>query len=299
MNLSYNFWTSTSGGLKLFNRFDWNTFLKKTVKSIESKYDIEIDIIIPWGFEIFNNIMFLKRNIRRYYCYFGLKSGYHPNKQNLAQEITMEIYNQLKIVSPHFYNKITLLILEEVPVLLRELNYSCAEGDCLLSISLRDSNNILLDYSKYIIGTVDLMLNGYGEVQDYKEKLLSRWRFFQLYLIQEELFGHLCPSSQFNLQQLKLDILKLAHNHIWPFYNLEKSYVKVSDHELFLIDEFIIPRIKQIKAAMTKGYGEIVREKIKGFHSDDILNIEISADIYKIALEKLQLTYKNFAQEIG
>ena len=98
---------------------------------------------------------------------------------------------------------------------------------------------------------------------------------------------------------MRAEVLRLTHNYIWPFYNPEKSNVKASINELTLINNFIIPRLKQMKNVMVKGSGEIIKDKIKCFHSKDILNIEISSDIYEIILEKLQLTYLHFAEEIA
>ncbi len=295
-----SFWIVNPNGKKIFNIAYWGGFLIEMTKKVEDKYHIELDVIFPWGFEILNDEEFLKRNLRRFFCYFGLRNNLPDgiDKNKLAQEIGAMIIKHLQIIDYEFYNKIVILFAQEQACLLREEYYTCGLEDCLLAIIVRESQDIFLDYSKYIIGTIDGILNNKGETVGYKDNLIARWRLFQLYIILEELFSYLLNNDHV-INQLQNKIVKLAKNHIYPLYHRDKLLVRATSLELKLINELILPRLKLIYSAIQNGTGANIHDNIKCFHSDDILNINISSDIYEIALDKLKSTYEYFSQGIS
>ncbi len=177
--------------------------------------NIELSVIVPWGFEILNNLSYLSRRLRRFYCYYGINTNSVIDKDKLGHSLGMSILNKLEIVDRVFYQRIVALLVGEVPILLRDSNYVCSIDDCVIVIVVKNSDDILKDYAHYIIGTLDGISRNVGEVSNYMNYLIPRWRLFQLYLMHEELFGYLLPKMSILQQRLSNEeMLKFIGKYI-------------------------------------------------------------------------------------
>jgi hypothetical protein len=274
-----------------FNRFAWMSFVNDVTKSFELEHGIKLDVIIPWGFEVFNNEAYLYKRLRRFYCYFGIEPNLKIDKEKLAYELGMSIINKLKKTDERFYRQVVACLAGETPFLLREPNYMCQFDDCVIVAVVKNSDNIMRDYARYILGTLDGIAKGVGEISDYMNYLIPRWRLFQLYLMHEELFGYLLTKMSKDQQNLKDKCVSNASNHIWPFYNFPASNVPASFLEQKIINDLILPRIFEIKQVIIADKSEIIEDKIESFHSEQSLNIYISKERYGSVIEKIILTY--------
>ncbi|MBP9742834.1 MAG: hypothetical protein KBD37_05700 [Burkholderiales bacterium] len=291
-----NFWKPIAGSQYIFNRLNWINFIEGIAHNFSLRLGIKLDVIIPWGFEVLNNSSYLTKNLKRFYCYFGVSPNnlQQIDKNQLEYDIGMEIINKLKEIDIQFYNRIVGLLVEENPSLFHDSNYKCKIMDCLIVVIVRGSNDILYDYANYIIGTIDGIMRNIGEVANYRSLLVPRWRLFQLYIIHEALFGYLLPNLSQHMQNLKTQIVHYARNDIWPFYNPQAAMVLAEGDELKFIDDLVLPRIFEIQQAIKNGQGEIIKIKAQSFHYEMPLYIEMSKDIYTNAVKKIISTYRRF-----
>ena len=181
--------------------------------------NVELEVIFPWGFEVFKKDIFLYKNLRRFYCYFGIKSNQSGKSiQTIESELLRNIYIEIRKFDKQFYEDITVLLQSEEAILLKNKDYQCKERDKALIVIVRESQDILQDYSKYVLSTIWQILYKQAEVEKHDIFLIKRWRFFQLYLMLESIFsGYLSPLSRED-DKLKKSITFLTDNQIWIFY---------------------------------------------------------------------------------
>lgn len=208
-----------SSSSKYFNNRMWREIINQFSSKIESETGIKTYGICPWGFEIFRNKVFLQKNIRRYFCYFGILNPVDDNE--LFQISNFVADNFLSFISerqPELSDDIVCLLSQERVRLLKDKTYQCKTNDKLLSVFVYKTEDILNDYCNYIICSLDALNSRKGEARDYKTSILFRWRLFQLYLILEELFSDYCRSLDNIEKRMKKSIINFTNNLIQPFF---------------------------------------------------------------------------------
>ena len=277
-----------------FSRAKWLEFLNEQISKVAKKYNTQFELIVPWGFEIFEDDNFLMKNIRRYYCYIGVKAGVVEPIQYLEKEILEVILTELKVTDESFYDQFVAVLLGENVSLLKEKNHECRNNDKALVLVLRHSNNILEDYADYIIGTIWGITNEVGEVNNYRNFLVPRWRLYQLYLMHESIFGYLLPPIPDHLVKLSRSAGLLTDNQVWPFFNRMKSIVAPDPWESYALDQLILPRMLQLQTLLEDMDGDKVIKDVDSFHIPQKLKINMPFEIYDNARKHICESYLNF-----
>ena len=125
-------------------------------------------MIAPWGFELFGDRAFLAKNIRRYYCYFGIKDKKQHSLFELQTHILNIILDNLPDFDEKFSRQIIALLRGEKVSLLKANDYSVQPDDKALIVLVKESDDILTDYAKYIIGSVWSVTDGVGDTSQYQ-----------------------------------------------------------------------------------------------------------------------------------
>ncbi|MYM58050.1 hypothetical protein GTG28_02335 [Vibrio sp. OCN044] len=277
-----------------FNNNIWRKNIDDFCDLISIKYGKNFKGICPWGFEVFNDTNFLKKNIRRYFCYFSVDdmsmSDYELNE--MSKKINFEFYEYIKSKYSLWAQNIVCLLSNESVHKLQPDDYVCGSQDKLLSVTLRKSDNILDSYADYIICSLSSLNNLIGEVRTYKENMVFRWRTYQLYLIIEEVFKDFIPRlSKFEERLVKVAIT-FTDNAIQPFYSIDDSCHPIEKVETALFEDFIFKRVKIIADAIKSSDGNVVNASC--FHTTDELSLDIDNEIYEYAVKLIRDTYRGF-----
>lgn len=167
-----------------------------------------------------------------------------------------------------------------------------ADHDKLIDIQCRQTEtSILDDYCNYIICCLSAIQNHRDEIEAFHYNKRFRSRSYQLYVMMEALFGYLIsPMSVFE-KNVYNRILSRIDNSIRLFFD-DKELLTPSDALDCLLMDFIQIRIEKMLQQI-KGDSPIAI-RCKSFHVEDELKIEISKELYHIAVEKIKKTYFEF-----
>ncbi|NRD72643.1 hypothetical protein HQQ94_05155 [Shewanella sp. VB17] len=276
-----------------FNNELWRSTINDFCQKIFEQDGLKIHGICPWGFEVFNNTNFLKKNIRRYFCYFGLEN----NQENIdyiesSKNLSLDFHQFVKHRHPDWGDNIVCLLSNEHVTKINHDDYECKSDDKLLSFFLKPSQNILNDYCKYAICSLAALKNKTGEVKEYQTSIVFRWRAFQLYLMAETLYAPYSTPLNKVEQRIFKSIVFFTDNQVQPFYSTSESEHEITEFEIFLFDSFIFPRVETIAESIRSEDNRLVTQKC--FHTDSELSMNISEDIYNSVFNKIYNTYNNF-----
>lgn len=278
---------------RFFDNTQWRMLIDRFCKQWSKKNNIPIHGICAWGFEVFENNAFLAKNIRRYFCYFGGKGlGSVQNINKLSANICQEFFKFIRHQELRWTEDIVCLLSQEKVTLLKEDGYRCKATDKLLSTYLTEADDVLEEYSNYIIASIASFKYTIGEVRTYKTNIVFRWRVFQLYLILEHLFGHYAgPLSDIELR-MKMATIHFNDNQVAPFYQDMKEQNTISEYESFILNHFVFKRMALIFEKITQG--DTFRLEQMCFHTGDLLTLDINQQLYLAAKKQIENSYKNF-----
>lgn len=278
---------------RLFDNAKWRTFIDCFCKQWSKKNNIQIHGICAWGFEVFENNAFLAKNIRRYFCYFGGQNlGSKQNVDRISANICQEFLRFIRQQEPRWAEGIVCLLSQEKATLLKEPDYQCKATDKLLSAYLAETDDILAEYSDYIIASIASFIFKIGEVKTYETDIVFRWRVFQLYLILEHLFGHYtAPLSDIELR-MKMAAIHFNDNQVAPFYQNMDEQNSISEYESFILNNFVFKRMEMIFEKITQG--DTFKLKQRCFHTGDELTLNINQEVYLLAKQQIETSYKRF-----
>ncbi|AUI85679.1 hypothetical protein BS333_04420 [Vibrio azureus] len=277
-----------------FDNKKWRETLDDFCQIINKKYNKKFEAICPWGFEVYEDIGFLTKNIRRYFCYFGVDDQSLTDEEvnYLSTKVNFDLYEHIKLKHPLWFESIVCLLSNEKVHKLREDDYICFENEKLLSVTLKKTNNILDSYAKYLVCSLSSLLNTIGESRTYKESMVFRWRTYQLYLILEQIFSKYTPElTHFEKRLIKVATI-FQDNAIQPFYNFDESENIIEDVENTLFDSFILKRAKVIHDSIISKEGNIIYSPC--FHTNDSLSLDIEPQVYTDVMCLIKKSYNGF-----
>lgn len=275
-----------------FNNQEWRTLLNETCQAIDTE-KVGLTVISPWGFEVTNDKIFLSKQLRRFYCYIGIPKVSTKKPDEVANAFTNELFKRLKAY-PEFYQQVVIKIVQEHLYKLKPNDYHCLTTDKLIDIQARVvKNNILDDYADYLVATLDSVANAKGECKNYQTNKMWRARAYQLYIMEEFLYGDLLMSMNDRQIQLMDAVYSRIDNQINQFYYDQEMHVGLEKEEATIFNELIFPRMKQAIEKVEKA-DDLVTVKIDAYHHSDDLVININADIYQQVHDKVTKSYLNF-----
>lgn len=278
-----------------FNNAVWRSLLSQIGQHLD-KDGIGIEVISPFGFELLEDRTYLAKSLRRFYAYIGVPKGQVVDEIDLISQYRETLLNTLRVVDQTMFEDIVIVIEGDRLKRLKPNDYQCQPTDKLLDIQLRYvETDILTDYANYIIAALAGLYHEKGEGADYQQNRMRRWRLFQLYIIQEQLFGYLLPSFTVGEQALHQSIFQLTSNMIQFFYDPTLLFMGMTEEESVIISELVKPRIAAMYEAI-QPRSPSTRHSILcyAYHYNDQLCLTIDQAIYWQALNKIKRTYLAF-----
>lgn len=280
-----------------FNNKLWREILCGIAKKASNRFNMLIECISPFGFEVLMDKDFLSRNLRRFYCYIGIDlSVSEKDKTAIMEYFYHEIMHEISIKYSSFFSSVVLVITGATFIYFKDKTYECAPTDKLIDIQLRTvKKNILEDYSNYIITSLEGLMNEKGETRGYKGNVRNRWRFYQLYIIQEQLYKEYVPQMSPSEQSLFNSIFKITSNMINIFFENRFADGRMALHEAEIFECLIMPRLKLIYKAISSDEENLISTESTAYHYNDKLSITMDKKIYTDTMLKIQDTYINYA----
>ncbi|HVY53306.1 MAG TPA: hypothetical protein VHA13_02185 [Gammaproteobacteria bacterium] len=277
---------------KIFNNRFWRQILTEVCQKIDGQ-NIGLQVISPFGFELLEDRNFFSRNLRRFYAYIGIPGRINFEKDAIASDFKKSLFAKLTQIGTQFIDDIVIIYENETLHKLRNNDYICKPTDKLLDIQVRSVEiDILTDYANYIIAILDGLYREKGEGKDYNTCEKQRWRLYQLYIMQETIFGYLLPTMTISEKIAYGSISTMIRNSIQVFYAINTSTSKPSWQEKEIIHHLIKPRIeKMYNAVNSENNHPKIKLSCKGYHFADELNLIIDLDIYHRAIDKIKRTY--------
>lgn len=277
-----------------FPNKDWRNFLSEICKKVD-KNQLGLQVISPFGFEVFEDKNFLCKSIKRLYCYIGVPSQTvstcHPFEisKSFSEQLMLSI-NEIGIHS----SDVVMLAIQDKFLLLREKNYRCSNTDKLIDIQTRIvSDDILHDYANYIICTIDSICSKKEEPEHFIENKRHRSRTYQLYVMLEQIFGYLLPKMNSSERSSFSNLFNFIDNSLQMFYADSELFIPASNVEINLLNSLITPRVQLIKKSLQGNSGELIRLQCDAYHVEGKLELMINKNIYDNAVVKIKSTYLN------
>ncbi len=279
-----------------FNNALWREILNSTTNEVNSFFNLDIETISPFGFEVLMDKRFLYGILRRFYCYIGTKISISEDIQlNIIQYFYEILMKKLSFKYTTVFSSIVLVVMKDDFLYLVDDHYICKPTDKLIDIQFRKvKTNILDDYSNYVIASLDGLVMEKGEVKGYRDRAINRWRFYQLYIMQEALYRQYSPCMTTHEIQIFKNIPSLASNMIKVFFNSESVKQKISTYEESLFEELILPRVN-ILYKVAGGNGENIMEvNSSAYHVKDDLSLSIDKKMHQDIMLKIKNTYNQY-----
>lgn len=278
-----------------FPNKDWRNFLSKICKKID-KNQLGLQIISPFGFEVFEDKNFLCKSIKRLYCYIGVSSQTAStcNPFEISKSFSEELMHSISKIGI-YPSDVVMLAIQDKFFLLRDKDYRCSNTDKLIDIQTRIiSHDILHDYANYIICTIDSICSKKEEPEHFIENKRHRSRTYQLYVMLEQIFGYLLPAMSVSERLSFSNLFKFIDNSIQMFYTDSELYIPASNVEINLLNYLITPRVQLIRENIQNNLGESMRLECDAYHVEGKLELTIDKNIYEKALNKITSTYLNY-----
>lgn len=274
----------------------WRDFIKNVCDKID-KDKIGLQVISPFGFELLENHMFLGKSIKRLYCYIGIPQSYatiydiSSISRLFSAQLMMSIHEAE--IDP---SDIAILVIQDKFHYFHENNYQCQLSDKLLDVQARVvKENILHDYAKYIICTIDSIYSKKDEPKHFLVNKRHRCRTYQLYVMLEKVFGYLLPSLTIFQNENFSGLFKLIDNSIQMFYTRKELFIDASEYETHLLHSLIYPRVELMRKAIQAGpLNDLLKVQCEAYHVEGKLEVLINKIIYQNAINKICSTYTNF-----
>ena len=271
----------------------WRTMLNTVANQMPLR---DCQVINPFGFEIIENITFLKKNLNRFYIYFGNNSELEKNIEFEYQFYEILLRN-IKSQNENLYNRIGVVVFEndERKILLKN-NFD--DELILFNIEHRVfKQNLLLDYAEYIASCLEQFYFGtLPELERFSQKKRVRNRVYQLYLILEYATEYL------NIEHTEKEIYVLKSLHTLYKPQIKHYFEDVILEKSTFEDTFFLQTIlKRCEKIYTKAYLNAQQFKpvsIKSYNSNHKINTEIPKLYYENITGKIIETYTNYGKNI-
>lgn len=279
-----------------FNNALWREILNSTTEEVNSFFNLNIETISPFGFEVLMDKRFLYGILRRFYCYLGTKTSISEEIQlNIIQYFYEILMKKLSFKYTTLFSSIVLVVMKDDFLYLVDGQYICKSTDKLIDIQFRQvKTNILDDYSNYVIASLDGLIMEKGEVKGYRDRAINRWRFYQLYIMQEELYRQYSPCMSTHEIQLFKNIPSLASNMIKVFFDSKSVNQKISTYEESLFQELILPRVNILYKVASGNRENIMEINSSAYHVKDDLSLSIDKEMYQDIMLKIKNTYNQY-----
>ncbi|MFU8797415.1 MAG: hypothetical protein ACNA7Y_01770 [Gammaproteobacteria bacterium] len=278
-----------------FNNANWRKLLSQVCEDIDV-YNAGIQAINPFGFEILEDKKFLAGNLRRFYCYIGAPAHLNLDGDFIVSQYREALFVRLQAMETTMYEDAVIVVENQRLYKLKNENYICKPTDKLIDIQFRPfKEDILSDYANYIIASMDSLYSDKGEAKGYRNSRMHRWRAYQLYIIQETLFGNLIIQMNDDQHILYRNLFKQISNMIQIFYTPELADCLPSGIEEDIINKLIIPRISLMKESVSGSKNsQKINVECYAYHFEDKLEVLFDKNIYLDALNKIKNSYLNF-----
>ena len=287
---------------KTFNIDLWRQILNDTASTIGGT-ELYLEVITPFGFEVTHDNSFLKRHLKRFYCYIGSANTFQQPSDELVTAFFNELYSQIKTIDPQFASEIILFIIESdshFKLSLKHSNYRPKWNDKVISFEHRlYEQDLLTDYSDYLIATLwGFQDKTLPELSRFNESESVRCRLFQLYLILECLFG----SSVKSMSTLEKEIYQRIHSmkSVSLDYYFTGKTIQHPSEEAEQSFDVINSRLQQIfeQVKPNTGSHEVVRKSVKSYNSKAMLHFDIDFELYNKTVNTIKESYRSFQNTI-
>lgn len=278
-----------------FNNRRWRQILREVCDNFIFS-PLKLGVISPFGFELLEDKRYLSRHLRRFYAYIGAPRSHAFDKDAITKNFKEALFQKLAREEPLLLKDVVIVVENEHLTLLKEEKYICQPTDKLLDIQCRAvETDILTDYSEYLMATLSGLYEEKGEGKAFRTNMMWRWRFYQLYIMQEHLFGHLLPVMSLRERQYYHTLFTLTSNKIYLFYEPEEMSTPPTAKEKDIIQALIKPRIARLYEAVQPHQGEAYRLiKCQAYHHEDELEMKIQLALYHPTIQKIKQTYLSF-----
>jgi hypothetical protein len=177
---------------------------------------------------------------------------------------------------------------------LKPTDIGYAANDRLVSVAYRATGDILFDYAKYIVCTVEGICSGeLDEARNYFIDQTSRNRVFQLYLMEEEIFKDVMPPLSSSEEQFRKRLFHhdnridyLIHPHLSPPASEEERHLLVH----------LIQRRLQLMSRVLHGNAATQRYTLscQAVHGSKTLFMDIARPLWEMALTLVRSSYLEF-----
>lgn len=278
-----------------FDNYHWRKIINETCHGIDTS-NLNISAISPFGFELLEKKKYLSKKLRRFYIYIGIANNTEIGKNKVISIFEKKFLKQLSVIDSRMLDDIVVIVKNDLLTKLRNTNYICKPTDKLLDIQVRHvKTDILTDYAEYIIASLSGIHLEKGEGSEFKTNIMWRWRLYQLYIMQENIFGHLLPPmSRLELQNY-LKIFGITSNCIQFFFEPNNMFIPPSREENEIIYKLIKPRVAEmLNIIKPKSPETRVKIECEAYHQYDLLHIELDQEYYSDAIDKIRETYLQF-----
>lgn len=278
-----------------FNNRLWRETLKQVCQSIDTHH-LGLEVISPFGFELLENKRYLSRKLRRFYAYIGAPRHLNINQEEIVSQFKEIFFEKLTRIDINMLNDFVIVIENNDLYKLRHDGYVCKPEDKLFDIQFRFvDTDILTDYANYTMAVLDGLYREKGEGKEFRVNKISRWRLYQLYIIQEQIFGNLLPPMNKDECKNYKAIFEVISNMIQLFYAPSMIKSAPTSQEEEIIGCLIKPRIAEMYKQINSYHGSQKKTiKCQAYHSDDVLELTLDAELYQDIFNRIKQTYLMF-----
>ncbi|WP_157966595.1 IS1-like element transposase [Fastidiosibacter lacustris] len=280
-----------------FNNSLWRSILEINANELSKQMGINIEVISPFGFEVTNKKTLLSKKLRKFYAYLGINKVDENQIINLKDISTaygelllayLEKYHKL------FYEDIIIKVYQDGFIKLRSFDYIPQDSDKLIDVQTRiTKNNIYQDYADYIICCLSALAQDKDEPAMFSDNVRHRVRTIQLYIMLENIFGHLIYEMTENQKSLYMAAFSKIDNSLGIFTDSSLLNIKASDDDVQIMLDLIKPRVSEIVKVLKQGHNTQTIES-RSYHVSGKLKLELTRKHYNNAINFITQTYQEF-----
>ncbi len=279
--------------IKPFDNYTWREIINK-VCHLTDTAKIGIEAISPFGFEELDK-KYLKKQLRRYYCYVGIPNEVDCDLNIIAQRYRNNLLHCIAESGIFAIDDIVIITENQSFLKLKPDYYDCRYTDKLIDIQVRHvKKSILDDYAEYLMASLAAHLLNIGEASEYATNQVRRRRYYQLYIIQEKLFGRYTQPMTDSEKKDYEALFCRANNALQLFFNPELLYAPPDTEEMRIIQETIKPRVQKMHTAIRGNGKNIIKISSNVYHCPGEICLELERDIYDQVYQQINNNYLNF-----
>ncbi|WHN65909.1 hypothetical protein [Cysteiniphilum sp. QT6929] len=280
-----------------FNNSLWRSILKINANELSKQMGINIEVISPFGFEVTNKKNLLSKKLRKFYAYLGINKIHESKIINI--KAVSAIYGDLLLayLKKHyesFYDDIIIKVYQDEFIKLRSFDYIPQDGDKLIDVQTRiTESNIYQDYADYIICCLSALAQDKDEPAMFADNVRHRVRTIQLYIMLENIFGHLIHQMTEKQNGLYRMAYGKIDNSLSIFTNPDLLNIQADNNEMEIMLTLIKPRVSEIVEVLKHGH-ETQTIESNSYHVSGKLKLELTRKHYNNAINFITQTYQEF-----